>query len=165
MLKRHPMRKEKLLGRLKNLYLLELFNAFFLPCVFLNYCYTHNESVGLNSVIALTLNGILLLEGSYLWFHISRQVTTANSNDVRGAFKKLKALNLGLIALAITFILFNPFKGKWDMYGAIIFVSLAVLEHINYFEFQLMYDNQNDIRYLINYRRLKKSKLKRLMTK
>ncbi len=41
---------------------------------------------------------------------------------------------------------------------------MAVLEHINYFEVQLMYDNKNDIEYLKRFRKLKKSKLNFLLS-
>jgi hypothetical protein len=67
--------------------------------------------------------------------------------------------------MAITLVIMNPSKGVWDMYGTIYFLSFAVLEHINYFEIQLMYDNKNDWMYLWRYRRLKKPKLKTILTK
>ena len=159
------MRKEKLIGRLKTLYSLEFINAFFLPFIFLTYCYVHDESVGLNSLSALTLYGILLLEGSYFWFSVSRQLRTTNLNDLKKTFKRLKTINLVLILIEIMFIIIHPFNGTWDMYGTLLFLSLAVLEHVNYFEFQLMYDNKNDLIYLRQYGRLKKSKLKRILTK
>jgi hypothetical protein len=115
------LRKEKLLRRLRNLYSLEFVNAFFVPFVFLMYCHVHNEPVGLNSIIAFILNGILLLEGSYLWFQFSRQLTTPRPHSLKEIFKKLKKINLTLILLAITFIAVNPSKGVWDRYGTIYF--------------------------------------------
>ncbi len=108
----------------------------------------------------MTLNGILLLQGSYLWFKISRQLKINNSDSLITAFKKLKLINIILTIGTVIFILIYPFKGNWDKYGAIAFLSLAILEYINYFEFQLVYDNKNDLTYLRRFGRLKKAKLK-----
>jgi len=38
-----------------------------------------------------------------------------------------------------------------------------MLEQINYFEVQLMYDNKEDLKYLKKYKRLKVATLKKLM--
>ena len=158
------MRKEKLLGRLRNLYFLELINAFLLPLAFLINCNLRNESVGPNSVLAMTLSGILLLQGSYFWFKISRQVRINAVDNWTNTFKKLKLIDIALIIGIVIFIWIYPFKGNWDRYGTIAFLSLAILEYVNYFEFQLMYDNKNDLNYLRQFRRLKKAKLKVLLT-
>lgn len=112
----------------------------------------------------MSLSGILLLQGSYLWFKISRQLSITTSESLKSIFKKLKLINIILITATVIFIWIYPFKGNWDKYGTIGFLSLAILEYINYFEFQLMYDNQNDLNYLRRFRRLKKAKLKGLLT-
>jgi hypothetical protein len=158
------MRKEKLIGRLRNLYLLEFINAFFLPFVFLINCNLRDEPVGLNSIIAMTLNGVLLLQGSYLWFEISRQLRITTTDSLTRTFKKLKLIDIILTIGTIIFTWIFPFKGNWDKYGTIAFLSLAILEYINYFEFQLMYDNKNDLNYLRRFGRLKKAKLRGLLT-
>jgi hypothetical protein len=127
-------------------------------------CNLRNEPVGLNSIAAMSLSGILLLQGSYLWFKISRQLSINTSDSLKSTFKKLKLINIILITATVIFVWIYPFKGSWDKYGTIGFLSLAILEHINYFEFQLMYDNMNDLNYLRRFRRLKKAKLKGLLT-
>lgn len=112
----------------------------------------------------MTLNGVLLLQGSYLWFKISRQLKINTADSLTRTFKKIKLIDITLIIGTIIFIWLYPFKGNWDKYGAIAFLSLAILEYINYFEFQLMYDNKNDLNYLRRFGRLKKAKLKGLLT-
>ena len=72
--------------------------------------------------------------------------------------------NIGLIIITLTILLTNPFLSSYDKIGAIGFTVLAILEHINYFEIQLMYDNKNGLKYLRQFG-LKRSKLKMLLTK
>lgn len=79
-------------------------------------------------------------------------------------FIVLKKLNFGFFILTVITITFNPFSGTFDKIVTIIFTLLAVLEHVNYFEIQLMYDNKNDKKYLKLYKRLKVAKLKKIMT-
>lgn len=159
----NEMRKEKLTARLRNLYLLEFINAFFLPFVFLIKCNLWDKPVGLNSIMAMTLNGIILLQGSYLWFKISRRLRINTSGSLISTFKRLKLINIILIIGTFIAIWIYPFKSDWDKYGSIAFLSLAFLEYINYFEFQLMYDNKNDLNYLRRFGRLKKAKVKVLL--
>ncbi|RPH32680.1 MAG: hypothetical protein EHM93_08145 [Bacteroidales bacterium] len=159
------MKKDKLLSRLKQLYLLEFCNIFLLPFVFWLFGQPHNHVLGQNTIVAMALNGVLLLEGSYLWFRISRKLRFKEQFDFGRTFKMLKILNFGLLALTIIIFIVNPFQGAYDKIGTTLFLLLAVLEHINYFEIQLMYDNSNDLKYIRQYRRFKVAKLKRLMAK
>lgn len=158
------MEKEKLIKRLKNLYCLEFLNAFLLPLIFLYASIRHNQSIGINSVSSFVLNGILLLEGSFFWFNIYRNLKQNQDIKFIHYFKIFKLANMFLIALTVAIIFLNEFKGTIDKIGTFSFLLLAILEHINYFEFQLMYDNKNDLEYLKINKRLKNSKLKILMT-
>ncbi len=157
------MIKEKLLKRLRYLYLLEFFNTLFLPFVFVINCYVRNEQVGINSIVVMTLNGFILLQGSYLWLKVSRHLRNNGSLSFIPTFKKLKLINIGLIIGTGLLLWFYPFKGTWDKYGSIIFFSLGILEYINYFHLQLIYDHKNDLKYLIKYQKIKKAKLKEFL--
>jgi uncharacterized membrane protein YkvI len=122
-----------------------------------------NEEFGLNSIVAMILNGILLIEGSYLWLCISRQLRLKRQHDFTQIFRVLKVLNFGFFILTILTISLTRFSGTFDRIVTTLFILLAVLEHINYFEVQLMYDNQNDKKYITKYKRLKAAKLKKIM--
>jgi hypothetical protein len=124
----------------------------------------NNQSFGLNSIVAMVFNGVLLLEGSYLWFSLSKLLQLKSQYSLIKIFRVLKKLNFGLFTLTIIIIALNPFSGTFDKIATTFFILLAVLEHINYFEIQLMYDNENDKKYLRKYKRLKVAKLKKLMT-
>ncbi len=158
------MRKDRLINRLRQLYILEFLNIFFLPFAFWLFGHSRNQDLGVNSFVTMTLNGILLLEGSYLWFCILRQLRTKEQFDFIRTFKALKTLNFGLFILTAVILALNPFLGTLDKIGTTLFFGLAILEHVNYFEIQLMYDNKNDINYIRQHRRLKIAKLKRLLT-
>ena len=157
------MKKEKLLARLRQLYLLEFINISLLPCCAWIYALTRGHAIGLNSMVAMVLNGIVLLEGSYFWFSLRRHLKLGNQNSFVNIFKKAKLLNFILLPLAFIFIMINPFLGAFDKITTTLFFLLAVLEHVNYFEVQLMYDNKNDLKYIRQYGRLKVSKLNRAM--
>ena len=158
------MKRDKLIGRLRQLYIVEFINVFLLPLAFWIMGRANNQSLGLNSVVAMIFNGILLIEGSYLWFSISRLLRLKGQYNFVKTFRILKKLNFGFFLLTIITITFNPFSGTFDKIVTTIFTLLAVLEHVNYFEIQLMYDNENDKKYLRLYKRLKVAKLKKIMT-
>lgn len=157
------MKKEKLVNRVKNLYRLEFLNIFLLPLILYYATIQYNQSIGVNSVSSIILNGILLIEGSFFWFNVYRNLTQNQDISFVRYFKIFKPVNMILIALTLVIIVFNNFKGIIDIIGTFSFLLLAILEHINYFEFQLMYDNKNDLEYLRLNKRLKISKLKILM--
>jgi len=157
------MKKYRLINRLRQLYILEFLNAFLLPFGFWLFSSSRNQELGLNTIAAMTLNAILLFEGGYLWFSITRQLQHNGNYDFIRILKKLKAFNFGLGILMVMILIVTPFVSTLDRIGTALFFSLAVLEHVNYFEFQLMYDSKNDIQYLWRYKRLKVAKLKRLM--
>jgi ABC-type transport system involved in cytochrome c biogenesis permease subunit len=148
---------------LRSHYRLEFFNAFGLPFLFVLNSIIHKQPIGINAIAAIFLNGIILLEGSYLWYSIYRKLTgklETNYIPILGIFR---SINLLLIILTVSIIVSNQFKSAFEQIGTIIFLILAILEHINYYEFQLMYDSKNDLKYLRLFKRLKKSKLKILI--
>jgi hypothetical protein len=159
------MKKDQLIKRLSMLYRVELFNVFGLPFVYVLNSVVYKQAIGLNSIAAIILNSILLLEGSFFWFCIYRNVTNRNVTKKPGYyfipfFRIIKPINVLLIGATITVVVLQPFESTFDRVGTIAFLSLAILEYINYFEVQLMYDNKNDLQYLRDFKRLKKAKLK-----
>lgn len=157
------MKRDKLLRRLKQLYVLEFLNIFWLPLVFWYMGHQTGQEFGPNSIVTIVLNGILLFEGSYLWFCISRQLRGKNRHDFLRLFEVLKVVNYGLFAFVILAIVFVPFNSTFDKSVTTFFFVLALLEQINYFEVQLMYDNKKDLQYLRTHKRLKVATLRRLM--
>ena len=90
------MQRDKLPRRLRQLYVVEFINVFWLPLAFWFVGQISNQELGLNSIVAMILNGILLMEGSYLWLCISRQLRAKRQYDFTQIFRVLKVLNFGI---------------------------------------------------------------------
>ncbi len=159
------MGKVKLIKRIKSLYKIEFSCVFLLPFAFCIQYLKKDQIVGLNVIIAMILNGFLLLEGSYFWLIIYKQLINNRTSNFINTYTRLKKINILLIIMSLTFVSLHSFTGNLDKMGTLIFLLLAILEQINYFEYQLMYDNKNDWAYLIKFRRLKKSKLNKVLIK
>lgn len=160
------MYRSKLVMRIKQHYIMEFINVFLFPICFLIISKLINRPIGQNSIVAMILNGVILLEGSYFWFMIYTRLVSHNTDKqtrVVSIYRKLKILNIALFVLAIFHFMTNTFYGFFDIVVTVIFLILAILEHINYFEIQLMYDSYNDKMYFKRYRKLKVSKLKAIM--
>lgn len=111
----------------------------------------------------MSLVSYLLLQGALYWQLKHRALTKATKlPDYFGPlFKGFKRSNLVLFCgVGIAFIL-QLLSGGWDArlawpLGIYLF---AVLEHINYYHYQLMYDTSNAVRYVVHNRRLRKAAL------
>jgi len=143
--------------------ILELINIFLLPFAFFLLVKAGDGLVGLNVWLAILLNGLLLLEGSLFWYSVFRNLKGHDLFNRWNLFSFFKTLNLWLFGIVLLVVILNPSAGPYDLGGTIFFLVLAMLEHINYFHFQLMYDNINDLRYLKRFGRLKKAKLGRIL--
>ncbi|MDX5423614.1 MAG: hypothetical protein LPK14_15275 [Hymenobacteraceae bacterium] len=159
------MLKQNLQKRLKHLYVVELLNVAWLPLCFYWVARVLNQPIGPNSILSILLCCIFLVEGGVFWLLISRGIAQGKgySRSIT-AFRPIRKVNLALILAYLLYLGLNfSFYSFIDGVGTFIFGTLAILEHINYFEYQLMYDNRNDLRYLRRYGRLKRSRLSRLL--
>lgn len=108
------MRKDALEKRIKQLSSLEFINVFLLPVAFLLVCYVSRQRIGLNSIIAMIINAILLLEGSYFWYIINRRLLKIEFSGFYRIFETLKKVNLIIIPLCLIVILVYPFSSSYD---------------------------------------------------
>ncbi|MFI6515288.1 hypothetical protein ACIBF1_06955 [Spirillospora sp. NPDC050679] len=99
------------------------------------------------NVVGFTLFALLLLEGAGYWAAKLQQVTQPGLR-LRGvgAFAMARRGNLVLLAAGLLFAgwagAVDPGAGTWP---GLVFAIVAVLEHINYFHVQLMYDTAADL--------------------
>ena len=114
------------------------------------------------SKLALGLVSFLLLQGTYYW-HLKLESIEARKRYLPPSFGRtfliLKWLNVLLLIAypVVSFGIIRPEKNAfWWSFWLYIF---AVLEYINYFEFQLMHDTANDWNYLLKHRRLRRAPL------
>ena len=158
--------RRKVIKRLRYLWTIELFDSFFLPAVALFIAWRTQRPLGFFAITSAALVAWLLWQGAAYWWLKLRSVKTggeiapAHVRRFRG-FKKANYLLLALlpIALIVKGLLGAFFASSLDLVIGLGFYLLAVLEQINYYHIQLMYDYPADWQYLWTHRRLKHSKL------
>lgn len=102
------------------------------------------------NVAGFALFALLLVEGAAYWATKLRQLA-ARRRVLPGvaAFAFARRANVVVLALGLILICWSvvtdPGVGSWPGLG---FGLFAVLEHVNYFHVQLMYDNAADTRHL-----------------
>lgn len=118
--------------------------------------------------MSLFLFELLLIQGAWYWYskssRLKKEGTSITPKPVVRRLRHCRIINLELIVLtACAFGLdWIRFQSDFPVYGLRITLFLyvfAILEYINYFHIQLMYDNRSDVQYLIQNRRLKRSAL------
>jgi hypothetical protein len=122
--------------------------------------------------MSLFLFELLLIQGAWYWYGKWRRLKKEGTSHTPKPFvrrlRHCRVINIILIVLTTcTFgIDWIRFQCELPVYGlriTLFLYILAILEYINYFHIQLMYDNRSDVQYLIRKRRLKRSALNKDM--
>jgi hypothetical protein len=154
----------KLSHRFNYLRRMETIAAFLLPIVFvLDWRKSATAVHWPLGMLALFSVSYLLLQGALYWQLKHRALSTSLSlpNYFERLFKLFKISNLvllGGVALGFAMQIVNDgwhMQLAWPL-GIFLF---AVLEHINYYHYQLMYDTSASVRYVLRNRRLRKAAL------
>ena len=165
----NDLREAALIRRLTVLWTLELFNSFSLPAVLFFVAGQLGQPVGPFPFYAAVLVALLLWQGA-AWWRLKLRSVRAGRSLSRGAlrpFAFLKWANWVLlallpVALAVEFWWAGRLRVFALMAGGAFYV-LAILEQINYYYYQLSYDNRADWRWLLRHRRLKRASLARAL--
>lgn len=160
----------RLIRRLRYLWTFELFDSFLFPAIVLWMSWYLQQPVGIFAIYSTGLVTFLLWQGAAYWWLRLRAHKT-RSPIPRGYlawFRILRAVNWGLIALlpltlAIVGGLGLMVQSRLNLVAGAALYALAVLEQVNYYHYQLMYDYGPDWRYLVEHRRLKRSSLRRAL--
>jgi len=165
-------RKEKLIKRLRYLGTWELFDSFFLPAVAILSAKAFQWSMGFLTIYSAGLVAWILWQGTVYWLLKFRAVQTDSriAREPIRWFAVLKKVNWVLIGmlpilLGIQCLAGGSFNVSFDLVVGFAFYTLAVLEQINYYYYQLMYDYPPDWRYLVACKKLKRSSLSRALEK
>ncbi len=162
------MSKQKLIKRLKSYYPLERFHAFVtFPCIAI-YMMTQNpvEDV-LFLLYGLLVCILILIQGQHYWKLKLNRLTNTPVDQEKNLrfFKYSKKVNLFLIILIPVVFTIQLFLNDWKiipnriMLYSVLANTFAILEHINYYNRQLMIDNPSDLQYVIRNRKLKMASL------
>jgi len=163
-------RKEKLVKRLRYLWTWELFDSFFLPAVVIFSARTLQRSIGLFTIYSAGLVTLILWQGTAYWWLKLRAVRTDSEIGRRplcralpalAVMKKVNWVLIGMlpVLLGVQGLVGTAFRSDLDVIAGLGLYVLAVLEQINYYHYQLMYDTAADWPYLTTHKRLKRSKL------
>lgn len=159
--------KKRLQDRLQWIFQVEGMNVvmFFGIMIFLNFSYDFYDVIFLS--YGLSLMCFILFQGTYYWW-IKFSVLTERQVFKRTAiarFRKFKKQNhIALALIPFMFLLQWFVSGKNiipdNLIGWAIFANVfGICEYINYYHKQLMYDNRNDLNYLLRNRKLKEASL------
>lgn len=163
-------RKDRLIKRLRYLWTFELFDGFFLPAMAIFLAWYLERSLGLFAIYSAALVAWILWQGAAYWW-LKLRAVKANSDiapEHLRWFAALKRINWVLIGLLPVLLVGKGlmstfFRSGLDLFVGLGFYVLAILEQINYYHYQLMYDYASDWRDLIEKKRLKRSSLRRAM--
>jgi hypothetical protein len=106
---------------------------------------------------------IILIQGQYYW-KLKLAVLKGRIINQKAAlkfFRVSKSLNIKLFLLIPFVFLLQLYLTDWSFTNikflgwAILTNVFGILEHINYYHRQLMYDNSYDLNYLKTYKKLK----------
>ncbi len=155
---------QKLSKRFNYLRVSEAALAIVLPAAFTAYWRT--SAPGLNwplAIAALLLVSYLLVQGASYWHLKHRAITKAASlpgffGPLFGLFKKTNVVLLGVFAAALLLQIRSAGWSASLAWPTGLF-AFAVLEHINYYHYQLMYDTSRSMRYVTHNRRLRRAAL------
>lgn len=158
------MSKQKLVKRLKSYYPMERFHAFVtFPLIFFYLILENSILTIIFLLYGILLCIIVLIQGQHYWKLKLNRLLDKPLNQERelNIFRNTKRLNLILIALIPLVFVFQVLQNNWQIIpeNLIIWGLIAnifgVLEHINYYNRQLMIDNISDVKYLHRNKKLK----------
>ena len=159
------MRRQNILRRLLYLRNWEFFNIFWLPgCLYValasqNVLHWQPYAYGMFLICAV------LAQGVFYW-HLKLQTIsktgTTFPNYFYALFSFFKWANV-ILLLIYPVLIFGSRITPLVNFRASIWSNLlflfAVLEYTNYYHYQLSHDNLNDLRYLIKYKKIRRSPL------
>jgi hypothetical protein len=162
------MSKKDLIHRLNKTYTMERSHAFItFPALTIYLLYTNSPLDIVFLLYGLILCTFILFQGQH-YFKLKLQSLkgiTVDQNTSLLFFRKLKKLNLIFIGLIPFVCILQIFLNNWSIkngnliYWAIAANVFGILEHINYYNRQLMIDNSSDLNYVIKNKKLKVASL------
>jgi hypothetical protein len=163
---------KKLTRRLRYLWTFELFDSFLFPAFVAWSSRYLQQPVGILAIYSTGLVTFLLWQGAAYWSLKLRAHRTGVPIPRRylARFRTLRVVNWVLIGLlpvilVITGALGLSVQSRLNLVAGAALYALAVLEQVNYYHYQLMYDYGPDWRYLLKHRRFKRSSLSRALAR
>lgn len=159
------MDREHVIRRLRYLRNWEFANIFLMPIFTCMILVVYWGKGWQSYVLSVWIVSYILAQGTFYW-HLKLQSVQKCRSALPSYFHRLftffKWSNIALLALFLILAL-----GGWLLPGLHFQVTLlsaalfglGALELVNYYYYQLSHDNTNDIRYLLKYKKLRRSPL------
>ncbi len=159
------MSRQKIIRRLLVLRNLEFFNIFWLPICLYVVLASRNVLHLQPYVYGMFLICAVLAQGVFYW-HLKLQ-TISNPGVTfpdyfYWLFSFFKWANVVLLLIYPALIFGSQITPLVNFHASIwsnLLFLFAVLEYTNYYHYQLSHDNLNDLRYLIKYKKIRRSPL------
>ncbi len=159
------MPRTTVVRRLRYLRTGEFFNVVFLPAILaLGLVVSSVPTWGLYA-LTMALICFILVQGGLYW-QLKLHIVLGKANGLPpwfatryAAFKRANVVLLGLVAVLMIVFRLAGWSRGWEILWATLLWMFAGLEHVNYYHWQLMYDNARDLRWLFSQKRLRRSHL------
>lgn len=140
------MTLSRITHRLRSLATLELLN---IPLQYFLWFHLVGLPATTPNLAGYALFAVLLLQGAAYWFLKLRQDPRSPLPGKRW-FAHARRWNVPLLTAGVLYTVWSLLQrpGASTVPG-VVFAAVAVLEHVNYFHIQLMYDTVPDVRYLV----------------
>ena len=162
----------KLTRRLRYLWTFELLDSFLFPALLMWSSVRLDQRVGVFAIYSTGLVTFLLWQGAAYWRLKFRAHRTGSPIPLRylTSFRVLRVVNWGLIGLLPIILAVTAGFGlivgsALNLAAGAGLYALAVLEQVNYYHYQLMYDYGPDWQYLLERKGLKRSSLSRALAR
>ena len=159
------MSRQKIIRRLLLLRNLEFFNIFWLPVCLVVALASRKVLHWQPYAYGMFLICAVLAQAVFYW-HLKLQTITKAGTTFPDYFCALfsffKWANVVLLLIYPVLVFLGQITSLVNFHASIwsnLLFLFAVLEYTNYYHYQLSHDNMNDIRYLIKYKKIRRSPL------
>lgn len=158
------MSKKELIKRLSWYYPMERMHAFVtFPLIAIYLLFTNSFLDIIFLLYGLVLCIVILFQGQHYWKLKLYRLTGKPFDQSKNLtfFRKSKHANLVMIGLIPMIFIVQLYLAKWTIktdnliFWGVVANIFGVLEHVNYYNTQLMIDNISDLNYIIKNRKLK----------
>ncbi|MGZ0152053.1 hypothetical protein ACXJJ3_33685 [Kribbella sp. WER1] len=142
------MTRSRITHRLRSLTTLELLN---IPLQYVVWFHLVALPTTAPNLIGYALFALLLLQGAAYWHLKLRQRPRSALPGARW-FTHARRWNVPLLTAGVLYTTWSLLQHPGaNTVPGLVFTAVAVLEYVNYFHTQLMYDTAPDLRYLLNH--------------
>lgn len=136
--------------RLRSLALLELLN---IPLQGVLWFGVVHLPVTASNALGFALFAFLLLQGAGYWVAKHRRLgTPGTALPGVAAFRLARVANVPVLLAGLVYVIWaTAADAGAPTVPGLVFALVAVLEYVNYFHIQLMYDTAADLRYLVTH--------------